>query len=195
MSAAERPLPFPVRRAIYHPEPGGYRRLKSGLLIGLLLVVSALLQSQLPSALGKGNFRPDLVLIAAVFWSLRAAGWSWVPVALGAGVLLDVFSASRPGLGMIEVLAVCALVVLVTRPLLRDSRRLVFVAVAASALVSSLIYYLLLILFSSPPAPAAAWTGAIWPHLWQTVLVSPFWIWVCALILDEGKKPDRRNWG
>ncbi len=184
---------FQVRRAFYHPAPAGLGRWRVFLLLFFFLLFSVLLQSLLGIGLGAGGFRPNLVLLAAVYWALRSRGHSWVWVALAAGLLLDGFSAARPGLGPIEMLFTCGLVVLATRPLLRDSAAVTALAVLGAALVSPLIYYLLLAIFAEAPPLAAAWRRAIWPHFWQTAVAALVWLPLARFLL--GRETDSREGG
>jgi len=188
------PPGFQVRRAFYHPAPSGRGRWRVFLLLAFFLLFSVLLQSLLGIGLGVGGFRPNLVLIAAVYWALRSRGPSWVWVALAAGLLLDGFSSARPGLGLIEMLFTCGLVVLVTRPLLRDSAAVTVLAVLGAALISPLIYYLLLAIFASAPSFSAAWRRAIWPHFWQTAVAAPVWLPLARFLLGREADSGGRGW-
>ncbi len=167
-----------VRRPLQRSLPARGRKWKESAVLALLILASAIVQGSLPAIRGLGNFRPDLVLIVVVYWALkRGAGAAWFVGLLGGG-LSDLFSAGLFGLGAVSQGLAAVAVVLSSRPLYREHLSSKVVMVILAALVNSLVYYLLLVIFSTPPPWAAVWRGAIWPHLWQTALVSPLWLWL-----------------
>lgn len=162
-----------VRRPIHHYSPSREIRWRRRSILGMLLLVSAILQG---AGGGSGilfHFRPDLVLIVVVCWSLREGprgGW-WAGAA--GGLLSDLFSAGLLGGNALSLAAAGWLTALASRSLYRGHLTTRIVMVALAALVSGAVYYLLLVLFRSPPAWPAAWRLILWPRLWQTTLISP----------------------
>lgn len=165
-----------VRRPIHHYSPAREIRWRRRSILAIILLVSAVLQG---AGGGSGvlfHFRPDLVLIVVVCWSLREGpGGGWRAGAAG-GLLSDLFSAGMLGGNALSLAAAGWLAALASRSLYRGHLTTKIVMVAFAALASGVIYYLLLVLFRSPPPWPASWRLILWPRLWQTTLISPLWL-------------------
>ena len=164
-----------VRRPIILAASSRARVFRERGLFFLLLFGTVLLQSALPAALGAGWFRPDLLLVLVVFWNAtRSPGEGWSAALLG-GLIGDVFSAGRLGMGAVSLAAGARAAVLLCRSLQSERLGTKVLMVAIASLVSSGAHYLLLIVFQSQPSASWALREAIWPHLWQTVVIAPLW--------------------
>lgn len=171
------------RKAIEWVPPPRKRKWRPAVLLGMLLVGSVIIQGSLSSALDGVYFRPDLVLIVVVFLNVkRGFGSGWL-TALAAGFLGDIFSAGMLGLGAISLALTSRGVAWICRSLYREHFRTQMVMVVLAAAVTNLIYYLVLGVFRPAPSWSGAWSGAIWPSLWQTALAAPVWLWLTGRIL------------
>lgn len=174
-----------VRRPIHHYSPTRKIRWRRRAILGLLLLVSAVIQG---AGGGSGfffHFRPDLVLIVVVCWSLKkgpAGGW-WAGIT--GGFLIDLFTAGMLGLHTLSLASAGWLAAQASRSLYRGHLNTRVLMVALASLAAGLIYYLLLHLFGSPPSWSAAWRQILWPRLWQTTLVSPLWLFPADRLLGE----------
>jgi len=178
-------MSFQVRRPFQRLSTSRGRKWREGLALFILLVVSVALQGALSSGLGWSSFRPDLVLVVVVFWRLKKGLGGSLIVGLGGGLLGDVFSAGMLGLGAVSLAVVVGVVVLTCRAFYREHFSTKIVMVGGSCLISSFVYFLLLGIFRSPPSWGWAWKEMVWPHLWQTTLVAPFWLWVSQKVVIE----------
>jgi rod shape-determining protein MreD len=180
-------MPITVRRPIHHYSPTREIRWRRRVVLGLILLVSAVLQGAGGGAGIFFYFRPDLVLIVVVSWSLTegAAGGWWAGMA--GGFFLDLFTAGPLGLHTLSLAVAGWLAARASSSLYRGHLTTRILMVAAAALAAGGIYYLLLFLFGSPPAGSSAWRQIIWPRLWQTTLFSPFWLLVAGRLLG-GKR-------
>ncbi|HOO77633.1 MAG TPA: rod shape-determining protein MreD [bacterium] len=183
---------YRVRRAIYRVESRQELRLRLGLIAAAALLASVLVESGLGAVPGLFRFRPDLLLISAVWWTVNSRGSGWAAIALAAGLLRDVFSAGPFGPGMVEMVATCWVIFMVSRPLVRHRPLVEIVLAAFAAVLSQIVYYLLLEVFSHPPAFAAAWRTAIFPHFWQTAAAAPVWLWATGRMYSVFSGERRR---
>ncbi len=181
------------RKAIEWVPPPRGRRWRPAVLLWLLLIGSVIIQGSLFSAFPGGNFKPDLVLIVVVFINVRRGFGSGWPTALAAGFLEDIFSAGMLGLGAISLALTARGVSWICRSLYREHFRTRMVMVVLAVAVSNLIYYLLLAIFRAPLPWSGAWSGAIWPSLWQTTLAAPCWLWLTGKILNPRVLSRRGN--
>lgn len=176
-------MTFTVRRPFHHYSPTREKRWRRRAILSLLILASAVLQGAGGGAGIFFHFRPDLVLIVVVCWSLRrgpAGGW-WV--GLGGGLLSDVFTGGIIGLRALSLGTAGWLVALGSRSLYRGHLSTRVLMVLLAVLIDGLIYYLLLEIFGDPPEWAAAWRDIIWPRLWQTALIAPFWLLAAERLL------------
>ena len=180
-----------ARKAIEWVPPPWGRKWRPAVLLWLLLIASVIIQGLLPSALGWGNFKPDLVLIVVVFLNVRRGFGSGWPLALAAGLLEDIFSAGMLGLGAISLALSARGVAWICRSLYREHFRTRMVMVILAVVVTNLIYYLLLAIFRVAPPWPRAWSEAIWPSIWQTALAAPVWLWLTGRILTPRVLPQR----
>ena len=165
-----------VRRPIHHYSPTREKRWRRRAILGLLLLVSAIIQGAGGGAGVFFHFRPDLVLIVVVCWSLRqgpAGGW-WAGA--GGGLLSDLFTGGILGMRALSLGTAGWLAALGSRSLYRAHLTTRVLMVALAVLADGAIYYLLLYVFGEPPGWSAAWRDIIWPRLWQTVLIAPLWL-------------------
>ncbi len=172
-----------VRRPIHHYSPAREIRWRRRVLLGMILLASAVLQGAGGGAGIFFYFRPDLVLIVAVCWSLQegpAGGW-WA--GLAGGFLTDLLTASHLGLNSLSLATSAWLVALASSSLYRGHLTTRVLMVAVAALTAGMIHYLLLLLFGSPPAWSVVWRQVLWPRLWQTTIFSPFWLVLVDRIL------------
>lgn len=169
-------MSFTVRRPIHHYSPTREKRWHRRAILSLLIIISAVIQSVGGGAGVLFHFRPDLVLIIVICWTLQqgpVGGW-WA--GLGGGLLSDIFTGGRFGFRALSLGISCWLVSLVSRSLYRGHLTTRILMVLFAVLIDGLIYYLLLLIFQDPPEWTAAWRDIIWPRLWQTVLISPLWL-------------------
>jgi len=169
-------MTFTVRRPIHHYSPTREKRWRRRAILSLLLLASAVFQG---AGGGSGvifHFRPDLVLIVVVYWSLRqgpSGGW-WA--GLGGGLLSDIFTGGILGLRSLSLGTAGWLVSWGSRSLYRGHLSTRILMVLLAVLADGSVYYLLLLVFGDPPAWSAAWRDIIWPRLWQTGLIAPVWL-------------------
>lgn len=174
---ARRPIVFAASsRARVYRERG---------LLFLLLLAAVLIRSGLPSALGVGWFRPDLVLVLVVYRSAtRPPAEGWLAALLG-GFLSDIFSAGRLGLGAVSLAAGARTAVWLCRSLQAGHLGTKALMIAITSLIGSAVYYLLLCIFRQQPSVGWAIRETVWPSLWQTMLVFPP-VWrVCEKVFPE----------
>jgi rod shape-determining protein MreD len=174
-----------IRRPIHHYSPAREIRWRRRAVLGLILLVSAVLQGAGGGAGIFFYFRPDLVLIVVVCWSLQegpAGGW-WA--GLAGGFLIDLFTAGVLGLHSLSLAAAGWLAALASSSLYRGHLTTRVLMVAVAALAAGVIYYLLLLLFGAPPSWSSAWRQILWPRFWQTTLFSPLWLVPVDRLLGE----------
>ena len=174
-----------VRRPIHHFIPTRARQWRRRFTLFLLLLSSVLIQGAWGGAGFFFDFRPDLVLVVVVYWSLRekpAAGWM---VGMTGGLMADLFSAGVLGLHSLSMAATGLLISLSSNPLYRVHLTTRIVMVAVSSLVCGLMYYLLLFIFAQSVPWSSAWRDMLWPSIWQTTLISPLWLWLTDLALSR----------
>ena len=151
-----------------------------------------MVQGSFSFAIGAVHFRPDLVLIVVVFLNVkRGFGSGWL-TALAAGFLEDIFSAGMLGLGAISLALSVRGVAWICRSLYREHFRTQIVMVILAVAANNLIYYLLLGIFRTLPSWSWAWSGAIWPSIWQTALAAPAWLWLTGRIFTPKVLTRRR---
>jgi rod shape-determining protein MreD len=174
-----------VRRPIVLAASFRARAYRERGLLFLLLLGAVLLQSGLSSALGVGWFRPDLVLILVVFRNAaRSPAEGWLAALLG-GLLSDIFSAGRLGLGPLSLAAGARVAVRLCRSLRAGHFGTKALMIAIASLVGAAVYYLLLCVYRIQPSVGWALKETVWPGLWQTLLVSPLVWWVCEKVFPE----------
>lgn len=192
-------MSFTVRRAIHHYSPAREIRWRRRAILGLLLAASAVLQGAGGGAGIFFSFRPDLVLIVVVSWSLiegPAGGW-WA--GLAGGFLTDIFTAGGMGLHTLSLGAAGWLAAAASGSLYRGHLTTRILMVAVAALAAGLGYFLLLNFFGTSPSWASAWRRLLWPRIWQTALFSPVWLAISDRLLDRPRrtvtpgKPRRGN--
>lgn len=168
-----------VRRPIVLAASSRARAYRERGLFFVLLFAAVLLQSGLPLALGAGWLRPDLVLILVVFRNAtRSPAEGWTAAILG-GLLGDIFSAGRLGLGSVALAAGARTAVWLCRSFQSGHFGTKALMIAIASLIASAVYYLLLAVFRQVPPIGWALKEAAWPALWQTLLVSPL-VWRAA---------------
>ncbi|MFH1038911.1 MAG: rod shape-determining protein MreD [PVC group bacterium] len=182
-----------VRRPIHHFIPARGRKWRVRFVLFLFFLAAVVIQGSAGKSGLLFDFRPDLVLIVVVYWSLQeglTAGWF---SGMAGGFLADLFSAGVLGLHSLTLAATGMLAAFFSSSLYRGHLTTRVVMVAAASGVNGLLYYLLLVIFSSPPAWSAAWRDVIWPAVWQTTLVSPLWLWLTDRALGREKSPGSMN--
>lgn len=107
-----------------------------------VLLVLALAQSTVFTRLHLGGVAPNLVLCAAVVWSLLRGTREGLVWAFVGGLALDLLSAGPLGLSSIALLAVCALAGLAEGHVQPQSTVLSFVSVALGTVVFDVIVLL-----------------------------------------------------
>lgn len=178
-------MSFTVRRAIHHYSPAREIRWRRRLTLGLLLVVSVVLQGAGGGAGVFFHFRPDLVLIVAVSWALSegpAGGW-WA--GLAGGFLTDICTAGGLGFHTLSLGVAGWLAAAASGSLYRGHLTTRILMVAVAALAAGLSFFLLLNLFGVPPPWSRAWRQMIWPRIWQTAVFSPVWLAVSDRLLGS----------
>ena len=176
-------MSFNVRRPFHGFVSSREIRWRERFLLFLLLLGSALIQSSFSAVTQLYMFRPDLLLIVVVFWSLKKGAPSGFYTGLCAGLIGDIFSVGMLGLYSVSLGLVGFLVALGSHPLYRGHITTRLLMVALGAFISGITYYLLLTVFSAAPPWPLAWSSAIWPGIWQTVLIAPLWLWLTARVL------------
>lgn len=173
------------RSPIQRIEIGRGKRLKRILVLGGFLVISVLVQSSLGALFRSFNFRPDLVLLACLWYCLRRGGWNGWGIGMAGGLVKDLFSLGPLGLGVVSLGGACALVRFLSRPLDRANPSTMIAMTAVAALSASLFYFVLYDVFGGPIGWSEAWRSAIRPHLWQTVAAAPVWLPLSARVLRD----------
>lgn len=176
-------MSFSVRRPFHRFVSSRDIRWRERFILFLLFLGSVLIESSLSSAIRLPNFRPDLLLITVVYWSLKKGPGSGFYAGFSAGLIGDIFSAGMLGLSSICLGVTGILVAFGSRPLYRGHFSTRIVMVVLGTVLSGFLYYLLLLIFSQPPPWTDAWKESIRPGIWQTVLISPLWLWVSAKVL------------
>lgn len=174
-----------VRRPVHHFSPSREKRWRLRIILFLLLLASAIIQGAAGSVVFF-SFRPDLVLIVAVYWALNkgpAGGWL---IGMAGGFMTDIFSSGMLGLHTLALAIIGMLVSYSSSPLYRTHLSTRVVMVGMASIIYNVLYYLLLIVFSTPPQWDYAWKTVLVPAAWQTILISPLWLWLTDIILRWG---------
>lgn len=173
------------RNPIQRLETGRGKKLRRTAVLGVLLLLSAVTQSAAGAAFFNYNFRPDLVLIVCLWYTLRRGGWNGWGVGIAGGLVKDLFSLGHLGLGIFSLGGACAFAWLISRPFDRAHPVTLVAMTAAAALCASMIYFILSAAFRGPVSWSDAWIGAIRPHLWQTTVASAVWLPLTAALLRD----------
>ncbi len=178
-----------VRRPFHHFSPTRGKKWRARFILFLLLLASVIIQGVSGGAGILFNFRPDLVLIVVIYWSLQEGpvpGWF---AGMAGGIMADLFSAGILGLHSVSLAVTAVLIAFGSSSLYRGhfTTRIIMVAVGAG--ISGLLYYLLLLVFSVAMPWTVVWRSVLWPTIWQTTLIAPLWLWLTDVALRRVRQP------
>ena len=141
-----------------------------GAVIATLLAV--VLQSSVLPVHIIAPFKPDLLLIAAVYLALRGSFETGAPLAWFLGLVKDVFSGLYLGLNAFTFLVIFMIIKSVADRLYAESAPLFVLTVTAATLACVSVNLLLLVMFTATPGIVYSMGAGLFPHLLVNAFVA-----------------------
>jgi len=132
----------------------------------LLVIVSAVvLQSAVLPIHIASPFKPDLLLIVAVYLALRGSFQAGAPLSWMLGLVKDVFSGLYLGLNAFSFLLIFMVIKNISDRLYTESAPLFVITVSIATLSCVSLNLLLLVMFTASPGIAYSMGAGLVPHL------------------------------
>lgn len=138
----------------------------------IAIVLAVVLQSSVLPIYIASPFKPDLLLIFAVYLALHGSFKAGAPLAWTLGLVKDVFSGLYLGLNAFSFLLIFLFIKHVSDRLYTESAPLFVIAVSGATLSCASINLLLLVMFTASPGIAYSMSVGLVPHLLVNAFVA-----------------------